>query len=127
MSNQFFRESDLAYLSYIRVPRELFFLNISSDVKIMYSLLLDRMQLSIQNGWIDYDKKCYLIYQVEDIMKDLKISSKTAVKIMKELEKLDFLERIKQGQGKPSLIYLKKVDFKKFAKNIKLRKLREEG
>ena len=43
--------------SYFRVPKILFrdikFKDLSTDAKTLYSILLDRMGLSVKNGWLD--------------------------------------------------------------------------
>ena len=43
--------------SYFRVPKILFrdirFKDLSTDAKTLYGILLDRMGLSVKNGWLD--------------------------------------------------------------------------
>ena len=43
--------------TFYRIPRILVkddrFRNLSSDAKLLYGLLLDRMPLSMRNGWVD--------------------------------------------------------------------------
>lgn len=43
--------------SYFRVPKILFrdirFKDLSTDAKTLYGILLDRMSLSVKNGWLD--------------------------------------------------------------------------
>ena len=47
--------------TFYRVPKILFtaeaFDHLSTDAKLLYGILLDRMQLSVKNSWIDADGK----------------------------------------------------------------------
>ena len=70
--------------SFYRVPRLLIkdkrFENLSSDAKLLYGLLLDRMSLSMKNGWLDAENKVYIYYKIEEIMNDLSCARGTATK-----------------------------------------------
>ena len=52
--------------TFYRVPKILFtaeaFDHLSTDAKLLYGILLDRMQLSIKNNWIDEDGKVFIYY-----------------------------------------------------------------
>jgi hypothetical protein len=97
--------------AFYRIPRVLMtephFKKLSSDAKILYGLLLDRMGLSMKNGWIDNDNKVYIFFTLEDVQASLSCSHTTGVKIFAELDSGTGIERIKQGQGKPTRIYVK--------------------
>ena len=78
------------------------------EAKVLYGLLLNRMGLSVKNGWKDEEGRAYIIFTVEAIMEHLGCSNKKAVGLLRELdEKADLIERRRQGQGRPSLIYVK--------------------
>ena len=55
--------------SFYRVPRLLIkderFKGLSSDAKLLYGLMLDRMSLSMKNGWLDDENRAYIIYTVD--------------------------------------------------------------
>ena len=71
--------------------------------------MLDRLQLSIRNQWLDFLNRVYIIYTVEDIMADLHCGNQKACKLLSELEnKTGLIKRKRQGLGKPSLIYVLK-------------------
>ena len=76
--------------SFYRIPRLLIkdnrFKKLSSDAKLLYGLLLDRMSLSIKNGWFDEQNRAYIVYSIENMMDDLGCSKPTCVKIVKELD-----------------------------------------
>ena len=98
--------------SFIRIPTVLFtddeYRNVSSDAKVLYGILLSRMELSARNHWIDDDGKVFIIFTTEEIMEKLNCGNQKVVKLMAELEnECGLIERKRQGQGKPSLIYVK--------------------
>ena len=85
------------------------FKELSSDAKILYACLLDRIDLSDKNGWRDSEGRVYIIFTIEEIMGAINTSNKTAVKILNELEGIGLIKRKRQGLGKPNLIYV--MDF----------------
>ena len=97
--------------SFYRLPKALFvdprFRGISSESKILYGLLLDRMGLSAKNGWTDDTGRVYIIFTTEEIMEALYYADNKATKLMKELEGCGLIERKRRGLGKPNLIYVK--------------------
>ena len=97
--------------SFYRLPKILFadprFRGISAEAKILYGLLLDRMSLSVKNGWLDSTGRVYIIFTTEEIMTSLYCADNKATKLMKELEGCGLIERKRRGLGKPNLIYVK--------------------
>lgn len=98
--------------AFYQVPKMLItddrFAGITMDSKFLYSLLLDRSSLSAKNGWLDEEGKVYIYYTLEQIMADMHCANQKATKLLKELEtKAGLIERQKQGQGKPTRIYVK--------------------
>lgn len=83
------------------------FKNLSSDSKILYSLLLNRTSLSKKNNWRDENGRVYLIYTVDEIKDDLNCGRDKAIKSMQELTKIGLVETIRRGLGKPNLIFVK--------------------
>lgn len=84
------------------------FAGITMESKILYSLMLDRASLSAKNGWLDEDGKVFIYYKLDRIMTDMHCANQKAKKMLKELEeKAGLIERQKQGQGKPTKIYVK--------------------
>ena len=106
--------SEAEQFAFYRIPRVLMtaphFKKLSSDAKILYGLMLDRMGLSMKNGWIDKDNRVYIFFTLEDVQASLSCSHTTGVKILSELDSdngIGLIERKKQGQGKPTRIYVK--------------------
>lgn len=106
------KEADM--LSFYRIPKLLFmsdlFKILSTDAKVLYGLMLDRMSLSIKNKWFDEENRAYIYFSIEEIMGMLNCKKNKAIGIMKELDAetgIGLLEKRRQGQGKPSVIYVK--------------------
>ena len=100
--------------TFYRIPKLLFtdthFKGLSNDAKLLYGLMLDRMSLSIKNGWQDDQNRTYIIYTVEQIAEDLGCGKDKAVKVSGELDTIKgigLIEKVKRGLGKPDIIYVK--------------------
>ena len=98
--------------AFYRIPKALFtdpaFRSISTDAKALYGLLLDRMNLSARNDWLDEQGRVYIVFTVEEIMESLACGNKKAVGLLRELEvEASLIKRRRQGLGKPNLIYVK--------------------
>jgi hypothetical protein len=103
---------DEAQYSFVRVPKLLLqheaYQRISSEAKLLYSLLLDRVGLSHKNGWRDKQNRIYIIYPIAEVMEEMNCGKNKAVQLLDELEqKAGLIERKRQGLGKPNLIYVK--------------------
>ena len=107
----YFYGGQAGLFSFYRIPKALFtdarIRGISAEAKILYGLLLDRMGLSVKNGWTDDTGRVYIIFTTEEIMEALYCADNKATKLMKELESCGLIERKRRGLGKPSLIYVK--------------------
>ena len=112
MGFDYFYGQQAEMFSFYRVPKVLFtderFWNISTDAKLLYGILLDRMNLSAKNGWMDEAGRVYIIFTIDVIKGSIGCAEKKAVKLLDELErKCGLIERKRQGLGKPNLIYVK--------------------
>ena len=96
--------------AFYRIPKLLFeaerVRDISTDAKLLYGLMLDRMQLSAKNGWLDENGRVYIYYTVKQIMKALSCSNKTVTRLLNELEGVHLISREKSGFSKPDRIYV---------------------
>ena len=72
MNFEYFYGRECEQFTFFRIPKVLFvdkrFKDMSTDAKVLYGLMLDRMGLSLRNGWLDDKNRAYIIYKVEDIM-----------------------------------------------------------
>ena len=113
--SDYFYGDESKEFSYFRIPRLLIthqrFKNVSTEAKLLYGLLLDRMGLSEEHGWYDADGRVFIYYTVEEISADLCCGRDKAMKLLAELDKAKgagLIERVRQGQGKPTKLYVKR-------------------
>ena len=109
----FYGPEDAEQYQFYRIPKLLItsnqFKDVSVEAKLLYGLMLDRLSLSIKNGWFDALNRAYIIYTIEDVSEDMHCGSQKAVKLVAELEKkAGLIKKKRQGLGKPSLIYVLK-------------------
>ena len=111
---EYFYGNEAEQFTFYRIPKILVtsptFKRVSDSAKLLYGLMLDRMGLSIRNGWVDDENRAYIIYTVDAIMEDLGCAKATCVKIMKELDTengIGLIEKKRRGLGKPDIIYVK--------------------
>ena len=93
--------------TFYRIPKVLFttpgFRQTSSDAKILYGLMLDRMGLSMRSGWLDEVGRVFIYFTLEEAMTAMGCGHTKAVALFTELDKAGLIERKKQGQGRPTL------------------------
>ena len=112
MAFDYFTPGEAEQYAFYRVPKLLItgaqFRTLSMEAKLLYGILLDRVSLSLRNGWVDEQNHVYIIYTIEQIMQEMNCSNKKAVTMLAELEKkVALIEKKRQGLGKPNLIYVK--------------------
>ena len=97
--------------NFYRIPKALFtdehFNAMSAEAKILYGLMLDRMSLSTRNGWLDADGRVYIYFTLEDAIDMMGFGHNKIVRLFRELDEIGLIERKKQGQGKPTRVYVK--------------------
>ena len=76
-------------------------------------MLLDRMALSSRNGWYDELGRVYTYYPLDEVQADLNCGHDKATKLLSELDTGKGIGRVKQGQGKPTRIYIKRFNSRK--------------
>lgn len=110
--NRYFYGEEAEQYTFYRIPKALFtnptYRRLSSDAKILYGLMLDRMGLSLRNQWLDKDNRVFIYFTLEDAQEYLYCGHTKGVALFSELEKLGLIERKKQGLGRPAKIYLLK-------------------
>ena len=101
-------------MPFIRVPKYLledpFFQVLSVEAILLYSILLDRLELSLCNDWFDEHGHAYVIYTLNEIQKTMRCCRDKAIRMLRELDTehgIGLIERIRVGQGQPSIIYVK--------------------
>ncbi len=111
----YFYGDESTMFSFYRIPRQLVvgeqFRKLSTDAKLLYGLFLDRVGLSAKNGWYDEQGRVYIYYTINEIREDLNCGNDKAIKLLAELDSakgFGLIERVKQGQGRPAKIYVKR-------------------
>ena len=111
MTYDYFYGLQADQFSFYRVPKALFtdahLCGLSTDAKLLYGILLDRMYLSARNGWQDKESRVYIIFTIDEIKDSIRCAEKKAIKLLDELDCAGLIERKRQGLGKPNLIYVK--------------------
>lgn len=94
------------------MPKEAFtderYAGLSTDAKLLYGILIDRMELSSSNGWQDERGRVYLYYTVEQVCDLLGFGRDKIRKLFCELEELGLIDRAHQGVGKTYIIFVKR-------------------
>ena len=76
MTYDYFYGQQAEMFAFYRVPKVLFtedcFWNVSTDAKLLYGILLDRMNLSARNGWLDEEGRVYTLDAMCEIMNEVK-------------------------------------------------------
>lgn len=109
-----YKINDLIKFDFFKVPKSLFanpkYIKMSSDAKLTYALLYDRLSLSKQNNWINGDGEVYLIYTRQAIADDLGITYKKAMAAFKELKENNLIIDKQCGRGMPNYIFIVKPE-----------------
>ena len=118
---------------FLCVPKELLFDNrykqLTIEAILLYAYMLDRLKLSIENGWKDSDGKVFIYFSLESIMDLLKCSKGKAISTLKELDEkhgIGLIEKKRSGYGKCSRIYVKEIFELSVSENEKTREKNEE-
>lgn len=79
MEYPYFKGLEADRYSFYRVPKALvkadLFQKMSGDAKLLYAVLLDRISLSIKNGWQDKHGNAYIICTIEEVMDSIHTTS----------------------------------------------------
>ena len=125
-----YKITDIIACEFLKIPKAMFanetYRRLSSDAKLAYALLYDRLSLSKLNGWINERDEVYLIYTREELAEDLGITYKKAITAFRELTEVNLIAEQRCGRGMPNRIYIVKPELdaaeaKKYVKRENLR------
>ena len=111
-----YKKEDFNTLTFFAMPYALFdnpvYTGLSNDAKLLYGLMMDRINLSIKNQeeWSDENGEVYCYFTVEVAMKFLGKSNRHIIKLKNELHKFGLLLEVRQGVNKPNRVYPLKID-----------------
>lgn len=80
---------------------------LSSDAKLLYTIMQNRAILSKKNKWVDEYDRIYIYMPLKEIEQLINCTEKTASNIINSLKKVGLIEVKRQGLGKPNKIYVK--------------------
>ena len=110
--NDYFTADDAEEYSFYRIPKPLIlnpdYRSVPVEAKMLYGLMLDRMGLSVRNGWLDEQGRVFIYFTVDSVREDLCCGKEKACKLLADLERADLIERRRQGLTKPSITYVKR-------------------
>ena len=111
MEFNYYYGAEAEQFSFIRIPKVMLteekFSSLSLASKILYGVLLDRMSLSVKNGWLDEEQRVFIIFKIEEIQDLLGFSKKKSIEYLGELEAFGLVEKKRRGLGLPSILYIK--------------------
>ena len=90
MIYDYFYGAESEMFSFFRIPRNLIFdphfKPLSTDAKLLYGLLLDRMSLSAANQWLDDAGRVYIYFPVSEVEEKMNCGHEKAGKMLRELD-----------------------------------------
>ena len=95
--NRYFKISDAKSFAFYKVPKALFeekYKSVSTDAKMLYGLLLDRMYLSVKNSWIDKQGRVYQYFTIKSVQEKLHFGHEKICKLFSELEAADLRQHL---------------------------------
>ena len=108
MAETYFK-NEVEKFQYFRLPKWLFkepYKKLSSNAKIMYALLYNRLDLSLESKWHDRNGQVFMYFTTAEFCEELGCSEKTVTKIKKELVTSGLLREERQGLTKPNRLYI---------------------
>ena len=111
---QYYNAREADQFTFYRIPKMLFtepiFDGLTLEAKLLYGLMLDRMGLSIERGWVDEKGHPYIYFTQEHIQEHMKCGHSKATQLLRELDQgIGLIRRKRQGLGRPDRIYV--MDF----------------
>ena len=112
--NEVYKINDIISCEFLKIPKSMFaneeYKRLSSDAKLTFALLFDRLSLSKLNGWINESDEVYLIYTREELAQALGLTYKKAISAFRELTTAGLICETRSGRGMANKIYITKID-----------------
>ena len=108
MAETYFK-NEVEKFQYFQLPKWLFkepYKKLSNNAKIMYALLYNRLDLSLESKWHDRNGQVFMYFTTAEFCEELGCSEKTVTKIKKELITSGLLREERQGLTKPNRLYI---------------------
>lgn len=102
---------------FYQIPKSLFgnpnYKGLLPEAKLVYAFLRDRMELSRKNGWVNEQDDIYFLFARKNIAELLEMSLPSITKCFKQLIEYKLIEEVRQGLGKPNLIFICHIELSK--------------
>ena len=122
-SDRFYTLKEEVTLRFYQTPKALFknpkYKGLSLGPKLMYSILRDRLDMSIKNNWKDEKGYIYLIFSIEELASLLEIDRKAIIRYKKSLVDYMLIIDKRLGQGRSNRIYVLKPELRDGQKSQK--------
>lgn len=97
MENRYHYGNEADQYTFFQIPKILFtdpaLSRISSEAKVLYGMMLDRLNLSRRNGWIDENGRVFIYFTLDEIQDQLGIYRQKTAKLLRELDDAHLIER----------------------------------
>ena len=95
---------------YLYIPKAFMkeepFKTMTASAKIMYAVLMEKQQKSVEMGWIDEKDRAYILANIVAIGTELNWDETEALAAVEELERFDLVEIIEKSEDLK--LYLKR-------------------
>ena len=106
----YFYGDEVRVNSFCRLPRifvtDEFYRTIPIEIKILYSVMLDRVAMSMRNNWRE-NGRVFIYFTIKEAMRTLHVCKHKAVSLFARMETLGLIRRRKQERGKPDRIFVR--------------------
>jgi len=118
--DRFYTAKEEITLRFYQTPKALFknpkYKGLSLGPKLMYSILRDRLDLSIKNNWKDKNGFIYLVFSRDELSTLLEINKETVTNYKRKLVRYRLIIDKRLGQGKSNRIYVLKPEISEYLK-----------
>ena len=108
------KQTDIQNLYYMQMPRWLFsdprYAEMGLDVKVTYTFLLNRFQLSRRKGWVNEEGEVFVIFPRKALAQELRICEKRVIAAFRTLTEKQLIWEKRCGRGDANQIYLACVE-----------------
>ena len=115
---EYYSVSDLGKIpdedKFVKIPKAMLgkytkFPGLSLGAVYLYSLLRDRQELADRYNDPESDGRRPIYFTVEEAMKVMNCGNKKAIRVFRELEERQLIERKRQGMNRPNKIYVRDI------------------
>lgn len=104
------KQGERHHFRFLAVPKGLLGKGISSDVILLYSMMLERMWYSVENGWADEKGRVFVIFTSKEIMTQFDCQSQKCAELIKTLEALQLVEVDRSDKGRANRYFVRLIE-----------------